>query len=135
MQQNNDPKKPLIKPGDKVKTIYHRGAEDVVRTVTKIAWASQLNTWRIFTDGGQACECCGRPLNINAKPIHGLPDDRWPDKKWFNLVTETCPYCGSDNVGDSPASWINSLHFPDAPDMFECGDCKNAWEVWPDENV
>jgi len=84
--ENNNPEKPLIKPGDKVKTNFHRGAEDVVRNVTEISWASQLKTWRIFTDGGPACECCGRPLNLYAMPIRGLPDDRYPNKRWFKLL-------------------------------------------------
>jgi hypothetical protein len=84
---NNDPKNPLIKSGDKVTTSYQPGAEDVIRTVTCVYWASQLNIWRIFTDAGPICECCQRPLNGNSSNINGLPDEQPITlKRWFRKV-------------------------------------------------
>lgn len=71
---NDDPENPLIKVGDKVTTDFQPGAEDVVRTVTEIYYATFLKVWRISTDAGPICECCQRPFNSSASIINSLPD-------------------------------------------------------------
>lgn len=40
--------------------------------------------------------------------------------------TENCPHCGSDNIS---TNWPHSLHFPASPDLWECDDCGDRWEV------
>jgi len=77
--KSNKSKKPVLpfQIGDKVISDFYKGEEKVIRIVTRCTSAISCGSgFRISTDGGKLCPCCG----LIGRPLVAL------DSTWCKLV-------------------------------------------------